>query len=432
MTHRMTHRAFTPMLVARTPLIAAVAASILVMAGCGGGDDPVAATGRTDGVQPLALPGPLAVGCSNVAQDFTRVPSGDDAEGYWEGVPAVSGTPRQLADLLVDPADALSVSVTTPAVSDLFGNFAGRTLAYSLLVCYPTHADNPRSDYALATGQAVPRMQTGAQPPLFADAAARYPVLVFSHGLRASPLDEEHLKVLTWLASHGYVVAAPFHADPRVADLAIDSFGDAVSLIANLDDVIAMQALRPLALSAALDLLFTNPQWRDHLDAGQVGGFGASLGGEALLLMGGAALTTTPGLASRAVGADSRLKAAVGYVPYFGARILPSFGRDQEGLDGVTLPYLAIGGTADDIAPLDVMQQGVERMQGRAALVELVGLQHELDANSAPDTLTWALTFLDAQVRGDATAQQRLRTMGSVAGGGDDRLVIAADTALAP
>jgi len=187
---------------------------------------------------------------------------------------------------------------------------------------------------------------------------------------------------------------------------------------------VAMQALRPLSMSATLDLVLAHPQWRDHVDAAQIGGLGASMGGETLMLMGGAALTTSPSLASLPVGADPRIKAAVGYIPYFGQPLLPAFGRDQSGLDGVNLPYLAISGTADTTAPLAVTQQGINRLPGFRMLVELVGVKHGFDAASAGDILTWSLTFLDAQVRGLPAARAQLSTMTSVEGGGDDRLVI--------
>ncbi len=410
---------------ARNPLLVALTcAAALVVAGCGGGDDDPVASGPTEVVAAVDLPGPYAVGCSNVTQDFGRVAAGDDAESYWEGVRDANGAPRRVEDLLTDPANTLSVTVNAPNDSELYGNFAGQSLQFVVLACYPTTPDNPRSEFALPTGDAVPHMQGGAQPPLFADSAARYPVIAFSHGLRGSPLGDDYLKVLTWLASHGYVVAAPFHGDPRFADLSIDDFGEAVSLLANLSDAVAMQALRPLAMSATLDLLLAHPQWRDHLDAAQIGGFGASLGGQTMLLMAGAAVTTSPGLASRTTGTDARLKAAVGYVPYFGVPLVPAFGRDQEGLDAVTMPYLAIAGTADRTAPLETTQEGVQRLGAERALVTLAGVQHELSATASPDIMTWTLTFLDARVRGDASAQARLTTMGSVSGGGDDRLIV--------
>jgi len=401
----------------------------LALAGCGGDDDGDGATGSV--VAPLALPGPYPVACSNVAQDFSRVAaSGELARAYWEGSPAADGTPRYASDLLSDPVNALSVTVNAPNDSNLFGSFAGRSIQFVVLVCYPTSADNFRPDLPLPTGQVVPRMQTGAEAPLWAEASTRYPVIAFSHGLAGSPLSGDYLTVLSWLASFGYVVVAPFHGDPRFTNLQIADFRDAVAVVTRLSDAVAMQALRPLAMSAALDLVLAHPQWREHVDAAQIGGFGASMGGQTMLLMGGAALTTSPGLASSPVGADPRIKAAVGYVPYFGQPLLPAFGRDQQGLDNVTLPYLAIGGTSDTTAPLIITQQGMVRLQGPRQLVALVGVEHEFDAASAPDILSWSMTFLDAQVRGVPTARTQLETMTSVAGGGDDRLVIPLDSPL--
>src|SRR5438128_127910 len=49
-------------------------------------------------MQPLGL-GPYPVGCSNVAQDFTRLAPGDDVQTYWEGVPR-NGNGRYITDLL--------------------------------------------------------------------------------------------------------------------------------------------------------------------------------------------------------------------------------------------------------------------------------------------------------------------------------------------
>ena len=94
------------------------------------------------------------------------------------------------------------------------------------------------------------------------------------------------------------------------------------------------------------------------------------MGGETLLLLGRRrAHHSSPGLSSARVGGDPRIKAAVGYVPYFGQPLLPAFGRDQQGLDGVALPYLAISGTADTTAPLAVTVQGIRRLAGPRMLV---------------------------------------------------------------
>ncbi len=403
-------------------LFAALVCGVLITA-CGGGTS-TSPPAPTTIVQPLALPGPYTVGCSNVAQDFSRVAPGEAAKDYWEGFPSASGAPQYMTDLLADPANALSVIVPAPNDEKLYGSFAGKSVQFVVIACYPTVANNPRADYPLPTGRVVPHMQTGAEPPLFADATVRYPVLAFSHGYGGSPISNDYIGALSWFASYGFVVVAPFHGDPRFSNLKIDDLSDAVAVLSHLNDFVALQALRPLSMSAALDLLLAHPQWRDHLDETQIGGFGASMGGETLMLMSGAGLTNSLGLDWSQVTVDPRLKAAVGYIPYFGQPFLPAFGRDQHGLDGVTLPYLAISGTADTTAPLAVTQQGIERLAGTRELVELVGVKHGLDEASINDIFTWSFTFLDAEVRGNPTARRQLSTMASVAGGGDDRIVV--------
>jgi len=114
----------------------------------------------------------------------------------------------------------------------------------------------------------------------------------------------------------------------------------------------------------------------------------------------------------------------VGYVPYFGQPFLPAFGRDQHGLDGVKLPYLAISGTADTTAPIIETQQGLARLAGTRELVALTGVTHGFDIASTNDIFTWTLTFFDAEVRNNPAAREQLSTMASVAGGGDDRVLI--------
>jgi len=406
--------------------MAIVSAVALAMAGCGGGGDggdnapPALATV----VPPMPLPGPYSVACSNVAQDFERVPPGDAVDSYWKGSRSTSGTPRYLTDLLADPANTLSVTITVPDDTTLYGSFAGSRVAYVLLACYPTVANNPRPGYPLPTGVVVPHMQTGMDAPLFTDAAARYPLLAFSHGYRGSPLGGDYMTAMSIFASYGYLVVAPFHGDGRVADLNVDELGDVVTVISQLRDFVALQALRPLSMSAAIDLMLAHPQWKDHVNAAQIGGFGASMGGETMMLMGGAGLTTSVEMAWTRKPVDPRLKAAVGYVPYFGAPLLPAFGRNQHGLDGITLPYLAIAGTADVTAPLLMTEQGMRRLGGTRELVALAGLKHEFDIASSDDIFTWALTFLEAEVRGTASARQQLAAMASVSGGADDRVVI--------
>ena len=410
----------------RGTLLVALSGIALAVGGCGGGSggNSSASSPPSTIVPPLPLPGPYSVACSNVVQDFSRVAPGEDVTGYWAGSPSAAGAPRYVTALLADPANTLSVTVTAPNDANLYGSFAGKQVAFVLLACYPTVATNPRADYPLPTGQVVPHMQTGADPPLFADAAARYPVIAFSHGYSGSPISSDYIQALSVLASYGYIVVAPFHGDPRFSDLKVDDLSDAVAVLAHLTNFLALQALRALSVSAAIDLMLAHSQWHDHIDASKIGGFGASMGGETMLLLGGAGLTTSLGFSWTQITVDPRLKAAVGYVPYFGQLFLPAFGRDEHGLDGVTLPYLAISGTADTTAPIIVTEQGMGRLPGVRELVALTGVKHGFDVASTNDIFTWTLTFLDAEVRGNPAARQQLSTMASVAGGGDDRVVI--------
>jgi predicted dienelactone hydrolase len=367
--------------------------------------------------------GPYPVACSNMAQDFTRLLPGDTPDNYWEGEPGGSG-PRYVTSLLADAANTFVFTIDAPDDRELFGPFATRSIPYVVLVCYPTTAGNPNAAYPLPNGKAIPHMQTGAQVPLFAQDRALYPVLLFSHGLSGSPLSSDYLDAVTLLASEGYVVIAPFHGDARIAQIDLDNIGDIANAILHFGEYTAMQALRPLSLSAALDVVSANPGFAVHMDMNAVGGFGGSLGGQSLLLMAGAQLTTSVGLSSKPVMFDPRLKAAVGYVPYFGQFVFPAFGRDQKGLDPVALPYLAISGTADTVAPLLATAQGMLRLRHTRQLVALEGVQHGFDRTSAPDIFTWSLTFLAGYVQGDPVMRARSARMTQVSGGGNDALLL--------
>jgi predicted dienelactone hydrolase len=406
----------------------------IALAGCGGGDgsgNTPGASAPTTVVQPLPLLGPYAVACSNITQNFNLVPAGEDVTSYWKGTPSDSGSPRYVTDLLADPDNTLIATVTAPQDSDLYGEFVGQQVQFVVIVCYPTTADNPRPDYPLnppQTDRVVPHMQTGSDAPLFADASVRYPVIAFSHGFLDSPINsDDYMLALSVGASYGYVVIAPFHGDPRFTNVKIDNLADAIAAALQLENFTATQALRALSISAALDLVLAHPQWKDHIDETQIGGFGASMGGETMLLLGGAGLTTSYfdiGSSWKQVTRDPRIKAAFGYVPYFGQPILPAFGRNQHGLDGINLPFLGISGTADTTAPMIETQIGMSRLTGFRRLVALSGVTHGFDDASTNDIYTWMLTFLDAEVRGNPEAISRLSTMGSVAGGGDDSVLL--------
>jgi hypothetical protein len=174
-------------------LVAAALLSALAVHGCG----PVSAAP----IPPFA-PGPFAVGCSNIEQDFSRMPPGDNAQDYWEGRPRGS-TPRYLTDLLVDPGSALVIQQAVPGDGTLYGPYAGTVIDFAAVVCYPTTTFNTRADFVLPTGRAIPHMQRGAEAPIWANSTVRYPVLLYSHGLAGSPISDDYVESLKLFASHG-------------------------------------------------------------------------------------------------------------------------------------------------------------------------------------------------------------------------------------
>ena len=222
-------------------------------------------------------------------------------------------------------------------------------------------------------------------------------------------------------ASWGYVTLAPFHGDLRYSVFGPDSLSSRF-YIPVWDEFVAMQATRPLSMSAGLDVLLARVDWRDRIDAARVGAFGVSQGGETVALLAGAKLTYDLwSFGTRRVTLDARVRAGVGYVPYFGLDNLPAFGNDQEGAQGLTMPFLALSGTDDAIAPQEMVRKAIDRMAGPRGHVLLAGQGHDLDPSSAADIVTWSLGFLDAWVSGNAAARSKLTQVVSVEGGLDDR-----------
>jgi hypothetical protein len=371
---------------------------------------------------PLPERGPNPVACSNVEQDLTRIPPGETAEFYWRGVSA-GEVARYVTSLLVDPSASLVARFTAPDDPTLYGQWSGRTLTYALLVCYPTTSENTRANYTLPRNVVVPRMQRGGEPPIFG-LPDRLPVLLFSHGYGGSPLSGTYLDAVTAFASWGYVVVAPFHGDFRYSVFGPDNGGNEDVYVPIWDEFVAMQATRALSLSVALDLVASHAQWRDRVDLARVGAFGISQGGETIMLAGGAALTNELAThAAKRVTRDARIRAGVGYVPYFGIHEIPAFGRDQHGVDGVTLPFLALSGTDDNVAPIDVARVALDRMTGVRGQVAIGGIGHALDVPPG-DVVTWTLKFLAAWVDADAAARDEVASMHDVLGGLDDSKVL--------
>lgn len=373
-----------------------------------------------------SLTGNFAVGCSNVEQDFSRLRSGESAADYWEGNPLADGS-HYVTDLLLSPANALTYKVNVPSVSeiDVFEKQGGKALQYAAIVCYPTPTSNTRADYTLPSGVKVPRMQRGAEAPMVlanpaTASAGKWPLLVMSHGLAGSPLGDDYVQVMARLAAEGYVVFAPFHADARYSRIKLNDLADYFYVLTKYAEIAEMQAIRPLGLKQGLDYLLAKPEYANVIDQDQIAGFGASLGGMAIMLVQGARMTTSWGGAERVIVRDNRYKAVVGYVPFSGYSFQPMFGASNEGVKGVRVPYLGIGGTADVVAPIGRTSEMISNLGGSKYFVTIAGMPHGFRIEDAPEVFGWTFAFLKAHLSRNQTDRALFNTIDNIPGGSDD------------
>jgi predicted dienelactone hydrolase len=394
-------------------------------------------------VAPLS-PGPFAVACSNMEHDTARLAQlGGTPADYWEGHQVDSQT-RYVTDILAHPESAIVFRAQVPFKFWLYPTRFGQRVEFATIVCHPTPRTNTDADYTLpGGGGVVPHMlPAGAAPRLIsageyaqtlgvavtppASGPAALPFIVYSHGLGGSPLGKGYLDVMVELAAHGFMVAAVFHADSRFSLVRVEDLGDFAYTLAFFPFVVEMQLMRPVALKAMTDVMLDHPGYSPGIDRERIGGFGASLGGEAMAHLLGARITSSLAKSCDDTVRDPRIRAAVGYVPYSGQSFLPAFCDDQSGAAEVNRPYLAIAGTADTTAPIKMTQQAVNLFGDSRYLVQLAGGEHELRPEDADDLLTWMVTYFNAylQVSSDPQAMGRFIKMSGVQGGRIDKLIV--------
>jgi len=400
---------------------------------------PAAAVNHDTVIGPLS-PGRFEVACSNIEQDAALIAaSGLPPADFWDGTGG-----RYITEILAQPASALRINAVSPDRRTIYPGTAGESVEYVAIVCHPTTRANTDPHYALpGTDDLVPHMlPPGVEPRLISTSEylatlgieispappgpARMPLIVYSHGLAGSPIGKGYINVMTQLAAQGYMVAAIFHGDPRFSRVRLEDFNDYWYALVNFDRIAEMMLLRPVALRAMTDVLLAHPGYSPAIDAERIGGFGASMGGQAMAHLLGARITTSLGLACSETVQDPRIKAAFAYVPYSGQSWLPSFCDDQRGAEGVTRPFMAMTGSQDTTAQEGLTEQAIHRMKGSRYMVSLLGGEHELRTQDAGDLFTWMLTFFNAylDVRVDPGAMARLIKMAQVQGGRDDSLVV--------
>ncbi len=353
-------------------------------------------------------PGPFTVGSTNLeVSPRAGVPMFD----FLNGKATAKGI-VYLTDILTHPEAVSTLQISVPGDAKLFGAQAGTRIPLVLFVLYPTTKDNPRPGYEFPykdTGDKMfPHMQQPGEKPIFADPAAKYPLIVISGGYNTHGLWHlEHMKVL---AAHGYIVVDMFHGDGRGAPFT------------------GNMALRSIELRATVDFILQHADFAGAIDPERIGVAGQSAGGHTILsAMGG---IDPAGRMPHA--ADTRIKAGFGLVPFMGGSFgfwpfnmdAWLFGEDYAGLRSVHVPFFAVYGGKDSNVPPGGVEAGVREMAGPAAAVMLDGETHRLSDAANSDVYTWEILFFDAWLRGDAGARRLLETGTSVRGGVNDHKTI--------
>lgn len=218
------------------------------------------------------------------------------------------------------------------------------------------------------------------------------PLIVYSHG--SGGLRYIHADYTEFLASHGYVVAAPDHT----GNTSIEQF-------LNLEDdrdTIAFN--RPNDVRAVIDAL-TDPTdevagtFADAIDAERIAVTGHSFGGFTAY----AAVAGYQNSAG-AVGADERIDAIIPLAPAVGAAAEPTLLTD-EALARVGVPALVIVGTDDKTTPVS---PNVERAWEQTASsphyrLELVAAEHQ--------SFTDVCVYLDAVDAGKEISEPVLEVL---------------------
>lgn len=175
--------------------------------------------------------------------------------------------PFILSTLFIAGVSALSAQAADVGVRTISVSAPERGRAIEVTVWYPTGAGGPSSlvgDNQLFKGAPAARDSAIAE--------GRFPLVLLSHG------SGSRADAMSWLATAlakaGFVVAGPNHPGTTSGD---STPAETVKLWQRTAD-----------LSAVIDRLSSDPQWRDALDPARIGVVGFSLGGAAAMEISGA------------------------------------------------------------------------------------------------------------------------------------------------
>ena len=354
--------------------------------------------------------GPYPVGSTNleIAAAFADV--GDERmHDYLLG--QAEGTDRRayLADILKYPDAAWVTEVPVPEDVRTYGPAAGMTLSVVSFIAYPAApAGRSANPYAFPYHNALygsfDDMLKPGEAPRFADADARYPLIVLAHGAQAHGIyDVRHAHDL---ASRGYIVAVINYGDERTAVPEQPNWH--------------VGFLRSLLTRAVIDSVVDSATFGPHVEADNIGLTGHSYGGFTALAVSGAAFLGNP-----ATVHDERIKANVIAAPWLGGEFegedLFPFGENNVGLNAVDTPTICLFGSRDEVTQASYILPAIRQLAGPAYVIELVDQPHVFEQGSWQDRDAWEALFFDAYLKGNPASLQALESAQSMQGGGEDR-----------
>ena len=307
--------------------------------------------------------------------------------GCGSGTP---GTPQPAAPSSGGPSMSAAVSATAPPTTT-----APQTTATTGSAPKTTFAVGQRQ-LSLSRGSRPLRTlvwypaagPTGAAPKTSVPAAAgRFPLVLFSHGLQATP--EDFASIATDWAEAGFIVAAPAYPYTN---------GDAGAAY-NPDDMPNQPADATAVITAVLKLDTTNGDvLAGHIDGSRIAASGHSAGGY-----------TTVGELSGS-GRDTRLRAGM----------VLSGGSLGASLSGPPAQLLFVHGDKDVTVPIGTGKAVYNSTTWPKAFMTIIGGDHLSpvynDGAATRASHTTMLDFLRWSLYGDVAARNRLAGDATIAG----------------
>jgi dienelactone hydrolase len=352
--------------------------------------------------------GPFSVGSTNVevASEFASI--GDEQmHEYLLGRASETGEARFISDILKHPQSEWVIDVPIPEQPEIYGAASGQTLPVLTFLTFPTKAKRQENSYAFPYFDArygvFEDMLAHGEQADFADAKARYPLILIAHGAEAHGIYD--VRYAHTLASHGYIVAVINYGDDRTA-----VEGEANSHVG---------FLRPLLTSRVLDSLLASATFGPHIDENNIGITGHSFGGFTALALSGGRIQ---GEAASVI--DKRIKAAAVAAPWVGGHYdgndVFAFGSRNADLREITVPTICQFGTNDESTLASFILPAMRQLSGPTYVVELVDQPHIFEDASWEDRNNWELLFFAAYLKSDLAALATLRTARSMTGGNDN------------